>query len=63
MRAVALILLERMIWQTLPTVLEQKNKMVILPDQKIHLPQFTKRFAKLVGFQLNSIPGVKRDSH
>ncbi|XP_009289176.2 PREDICTED: uncharacterized protein LOC103908515 [Aptenodytes forsteri] len=52
-RVAAMILLERMIWLILPTILEQKNKRVILPHQKNpSFPQFLKRLAKLVGFHL-----------
>lgn len=48
-----MILLERMIWLILPTILEQKNKRVILPHQKNpSFPQFLERLAKLVGFHL-----------
>lgn len=53
-KLVAVIRLERMIWLILPTILEQKHKRVILPcsEKNPSFPQFLKRLAQLVGFNL-----------
>lgn len=52
-KVVAVIRLERMIWLMSPTILDQKNKKVILPhSENPSFPQFLKRLAQLLGFNL-----------